>query len=64
MTAKGEQDYEAWAASGYPKNPEGFQFDTQPYVCHSFVTDGQIHFIGDCSHSLKGKTVELPEYKD
>lgn len=30
-------------------------------VCHSFVTDGMIRFLGDCTHELRGKTVELPE---
>ena len=30
-------------------------------VCHSFVTDGKINFLNDCTHDLKGKTVELPE---
>lgn len=29
--------------------------------CHSFVTDGQIQFLGDCSHALAGQTVPLPE---
>ncbi|MDB5358827.1 MAG: hypothetical protein JWO51_124 [Rhodospirillales bacterium] len=28
--------------------------------CHSFVTDGQIQFLGDCTHALAGKTVPLP----
>lgn len=30
-------------------------------VCHSFVTDGRIQFLGDCTHELAGQTVELPE---
>lgn len=30
-------------------------------ICHSFVTAGRIQFLGDCTHDLKGKTVELPE---
>lgn len=30
-------------------------------VCHSFVTDGRIEFLGDCTHDLKGKTVDLEE---
>ncbi len=30
-------------------------------ICHSFVTDGKIQFLGDCSHSLKNQTVDLPE---
>jgi hypothetical protein len=29
--------------------------------CHSFVTDGQIQFLSDCTHTLKGQTVPLPE---
>jgi hypothetical protein len=29
-------------------------------VCHSFVRDGQIEFLSDCTHSLAGKTVPLP----
>jgi hypothetical protein len=30
-------------------------------VCHSFVRDGNIEFLGDCTHSLAGKTVPLPQ---
>lgn len=28
-------------------------------ICHSFVNNGKIQFLDDCSHSLKGQTVEL-----
>jgi hypothetical protein len=31
--------------------------------CHSIVTDGIIHFQGDCHHALAGKSVPLPEAK-
>jgi len=31
----------------------------KPGVCHSFITDGQIHFLSDCTHSLAGQTVDL-----
>lgn len=34
------------------------------YTCHSFVTDGRIQYLGDCSHALKGQTVDLPEMGD
>ena len=30
-----------------------------PKVCHSFVRDGQIEFLSDCTHALAGKTVPL-----
>ncbi len=32
-------------------------------VCHSFVTDGRIQFLGDCTHHLAGQTVDLPEWQ-
>lgn len=34
----------------------------QPITCHSFVTDGRIQFLGDCTHDLAGQTVDLPEW--
>lgn len=30
-----------------------------PEVCHSFVRDGQIQFLNDCTHALAGQTVPL-----
>ncbi|MDR7867595.1 MAG: DUF6527 family protein [Sporomusaceae bacterium] len=30
-------------------------------VCHSFVRDGCIQFLNDCTHELAGQTVELPD---
>ena len=34
---------------------------THTNVCHSFIRDGQIQFLGDCTHALAGQTVDLPE---
>ena len=31
------------------------------YHCHFVITDGKIYFCGDCSHGLKGMTMELPD---
>jgi hypothetical protein len=31
-------------------------------VCHSFVTDGKIQFLSDCTHSLANTTVEIPPW--
>jgi hypothetical protein len=33
-------------------------------ICHSFVTDGRIQFLGDCEHTLAGQTVDIPDWKD
>lgn len=30
-------------------------------VCHSFVTNGKIQYLGDCFHELKNQTIDLPE---
>jgi len=31
----------------------------EKHICHSFVTDGRIRFLNDCTHELAGKTVDL-----
>lgn len=33
-----------------------------PEVCHSYVTDGRIQFLTDCTHALAGQTVDIPEF--
>jgi len=33
-----------------------------PMRCHSFVADGKIQFLTDCTHALAGSTVELPPW--
>ena len=30
-------------------------------VCHSFVTNGSIQFLSDCTHALAGQTVEMED---
>ncbi len=30
-------------------------------VCHSFVNDGKIQFLGDCTHEFAGQTLDLLE---
>jgi hypothetical protein len=43
----------------YKRVMRGETVETQPYRCHSFVTDGSIQFLGDCTHGLSGQTVRL-----
>jgi Family of unknown function (DUF6527) len=43
----------------YEPDPD---FPAPPEVCHSFVTDGRIQFLGDCKHALAGQTVDIPEW--
>ena len=30
--------------------------------CHSFVTDGKIKFLGDCTHDMKNTEVKLEKF--
>ncbi|MCE5230281.1 hypothetical protein LLG95_11890 [bacterium] len=32
-------------------------------VCHSFIREGNIQFLGDCTHELAGKTVPIPDWE-
>ena len=40
----------------------GEKIEPTPRVCHSFVTDGKIQFLGDCTHALAGQTVPLEAF--
>lgn len=33
-------------------------------ICHFYVTDGKIQFGGDCTHALRSKTVDLPDWEE
>lgn len=32
------------------------------HTCHSYVTEGRIQFLEDCTHALRGQTVPLPVF--
>jgi len=63
MTEKGKAEYEAWAEAGCP-GPSPRTFETVPRVCHSYLVDGRIQFLSDCTHALAGQTVDLPGWDD
>ena len=54
-----ENRTECWCtyAEKHPEQPAPFSC----YICHSFVTDGKIQFLSDCTHALAGQTVEIPD---
>lgn len=39
----------------------GKMVTTTPLECHFWLTDGVIHYLGDCSHNLKGQKVPLED---
>ncbi len=44
----------------HPDDPDKFTCK----VCHTFIRDGQVQFLADCTHALAGQTrpmVEIPE---
>lgn len=43
----------------HPDNPAPFTCTR----CHSFVTDGRIQYLTDCTHALAGQTIDLPDIK-
>lgn len=43
---------------------DGETIEPEPTVCHSFVRDGQVQFLGDCTHALAGRTVPLKPFDE
>jgi len=33
-------------------------------VCHSFIKDGKIQYLNDCTHELTSQTVEIPDWNE
>lgn len=54
-----ERDAEGQWTGEWVRGPDGKALDG---VCHSFVTDGRIQFLDDCTHALAGQTVDLPDW--
>lgn len=62
FTPKGRTDFQAWLdlpEGQRPAHPKSFKYEGVDTVCHSFVTDGRIQFLSDCTHALAGQTVDL-----
>lgn len=59
MTDLGWKQYWAWCEDKTAPSPE--RFDSLDIVCHSYIRDGQIQFLDDCTHELRGRTVPLDQ---
>lgn len=53
MIARGEEPPD----NGEPRVSR--RYPGRDTVCHSFVRDGRIEFLSDCTHALAGQTVPL-----
>lgn len=40
----------------------GGYVEPKPLICHAFIVDGRIQFLGDCTHALAGQTVPIPPF--
>jgi len=72
MIAPSSTGTPVWTWNGSKESPtfspsllvRGYDYeDEEEYICHSFVNNGKIKFLGDCTHSLAGHTVDLLEQK-
>lgn len=45
-------------------NPSILTGKGSPNICHSFLRAGIFEFLSDCTHSLAGQKVELPDLPD
>ena len=43
------------------RGPDGKALDK---CCHHFVRNGKIEYLSDCTHALRGMTIDLPEYPE
>lgn len=47
-----------------PDMGEHYQPHIGSTICHHFVRAGRIEFCGDCTHALRGQTVDLPDFPE
>lgn len=45
----------------YARVMAGELIEPKPLLCHTFLTDGRLQYLGDCTHALAGQTVDLQE---
>lgn len=44
--------------------PSVLSYGLGEHRCHSYVRNGHVEFLSDCTHELAGQTVELPDLPD
>lgn len=60
-------EYPSWVFNGDLEkptiSPSHRVSDNKGTFCHSFITNGNIQFLNDSKHKLKGQTVQLPDFE-
>lgn len=54
--------YLTWVDPNPNADPVKFPKYFNGFRCHSFIEEGSIRFLSDCTHKLAGETVPLPEW--
>lgn len=47
-----------------PDMGDYYQPNVKSTTCHHFVRAGNIQFLGDCTHEMRGQTVPLPDFPE
>jgi hypothetical protein len=58
----GETDYARDPDGKYLLDEQGRIQGARDWVCHSFVRDGQIQFLSDCTHEYANQTLDLTPF--
>lgn len=60
-----------WDFNGDYENPtfspsikvETGHYPNKPDICHSFIHDGKIQYLSDCTHDLAGQTIDMVKHE-
>lgn len=70
-TAKNDCGFPVWNWNGDNENPTVIPSIKVTYptpekmnICHSFIRNGKIEYLSDCTHELAGKTVDMIDIDD
>jgi len=55
-------DFKRGADGKYLTRADGKLLGCRDMVCHSYIRDGQIQFLSDCTHELANKTVPMEAF--
>lgn len=57
------KDFKRGPDGKYLLGPDKRLLGGKKIVCHSYIEEGNIRFLDDCTHELAGKTVPLPDFE-
>lgn len=58
----GQQGQPCWCTYRKEHPEENLHESISCYVCHSFVRNGVVEFLGDCTHKLANQKVPIPDW--